>query len=353
MNRSNRIVTIVLAGTAVLLATALVLSHAALILNQSNPVFTSKHPGLSAGESIQTVYREEMERRAFNARHNADPVASDTDAGLWVRVIDVGQGLSVLVQCDGKYMLIDGGREMAYDKVYRTLQENGVTTIDYLIGSHQHYDHLGGLPAAFDYAEVKNVFHNGRSINTKASYPAWKKFHEKIDAEDGVVSMVPHRFTAFTLGSAFVYVLNDPSVDFPKVNNNSLVIKVVHGETSFLFPTDAEAPEEAEMVSSVKGFLDADVLQVGHHGSRTSTTDAWVKAISPEVSIISCGYLNEFGHPHAVTLNTLAANNSEVYRTDHQGDVTVYSDGLSYWVKTAKAEDGGNNEQVETRRKAA
>jgi competence protein ComEC len=239
---------------------------------------------------------------------------------------------------------------VAYDKVYRTLEENNVTVIDYLIGSHQHYDHLGGLPAAFDYAEVKSVFHNGRSIATEASYPAWKTFHEKIDAETGVTSMVPRRFTAFTLGSAFVYFLNDPSSHFPKVNNNSLVIKVVYGEVSFLFSTDAEAPEEEELLSSVGSFLDADVFQVGHHGSRTSTTDAWVKAINPKISIISCGYLNEFGHPHTATLNTLAANGIEVYRTDHQGDVTVYSDGLDYWVKIAKGEA---DEDAKTRRRAA
>jgi competence protein ComEC len=233
------------------------------------------------------------------------------------------------------------------------LKENDISTIDYLIGSHQHYDHLGGLPAAFDYAEVKNVFHNGRSICTKDSYPAWKRFHEKIDAEDSAAAMVPRRFTAFSLGSAFVYFLNDSSIPFSNVNNNSLVVKVVHGEVSFLFPTDAEAPEEEEILSSAREFLDADVFQVGHHGSRTSTTDAWVKAVSPEVSIISCGYLNEFGHPHAVTLNTLAANGTEVYRTDHQGDVTVYSDGLQYWIKTARAAEGADAEGAETQKKAA
>jgi beta-lactamase superfamily II metal-dependent hydrolase len=350
MNQSNRIITIVLLGITVLLASALFLSHFVLIPNQTKQGFIDGNPGLSSEENIQTVCQKEMEKLRFNARHNFGPVVSDTDAGLWVRVIDVGQGLSILVQCDGKYMLIDGGREVAYDKVYRTLEENNITRIDYLIGSHQHYDHLGGLPAAFDYAEIKNVFHNGRSISTKASYPAWKRFHEKIDAEDGVVSMVPHRFTAFSLGSAFVYFLNDPSIPFANVNNNSLVVKVVYGETSFLFPADAEAPEEAELLSNVGDFLDADVFQVGHHGSRTSTTDAWVKAVNPQVSIISCGYLNEFGHPHAATLDTLAANGVEIYRTDHQGDVTVYSDGLSYWIKTAKA-DGGTG--VETRRKAA
>jgi beta-lactamase superfamily II metal-dependent hydrolase len=350
MNRSNRAATVVLSGAVVLLAAALLLSHFVPILNQSKPGFANGSLGLSSAETIQVIYQEEVEKLLFSVRHNSSPVVSDTDAGLWVRVIDVGQGLSILVQCDGRYMLIDGGRETAYDKVYRTLKENNIDTIDYLIGSHQHYDHLGGLPAAFDYAEVKNVFHNGRSINTKASYPAWKRFHEKIDAEPDVVSTVPHRLTTFTLGSAFVYFLNDPSIPFSKVNNNSLVIKVVYGEVSFLFPTDAEAPEEQELLSSVGNFLDADVFQVGHHGSRTSTTDAWVKAVSPEVSIIPCGYLNEFGHPHAATLDTLAANNSEVYRTDHQGDVTVYSDGLEYWIKTAKAAEDADGE---TRRKAA
>jgi beta-lactamase superfamily II metal-dependent hydrolase len=150
MNRSNRVATVVLLGTVVLLASALFLSHSVLILNQSKPGFANGSLGLSSAETIQVACQKEMKKLFFSAHHNSSPVVSDTDVGLWVRVIDVGQGLSILVQCDGRYMLIDGGREVAYDKVYRTLKENNITTIDYLIGSHQHYDHLGGLPAAFD-----------------------------------------------------------------------------------------------------------------------------------------------------------------------------------------------------------
>ena len=240
---------------------------------------------------------------------------------LKVHFIDVGQADSILIEQDSKYMLIDAGNNGDGKLVKNYLIEEGVKTLEYVIGTHPHEDHIGGL----DY--VINDFNINKIYLPKATSTT-KTFQDVVVAikNKGMKVAVPKPGDSFNLGSAKCTILAPNSSDYSSLNNNSVVIKLEFGGNSFLFTGDAESISEKEILD--KGFnVSADLLKVGHHGSRTSTTDEFLSKVNPKYAVISCAAENDYGHPHKEIISKLKIKIIPIYRTDELGTIIATSDG--------------------------
>ena len=264
--------------------------------------------------------------------------AVDTvEAPFEMHFIDVGQALSVLVECDGQYMLYDGGNVDDGSLVVSYLQSQGVEQLEYVFCSHAHEDHVGGLAAALAYFPAYHVY----SPVTEASTKCFKDF-VKYTQQQGLQVEVPAVGTTWPLGGATVTMVG-PVAQYSDTNDTSIVLRIEYGSTSFLLTGDMEKTAETDLVNSGVN-LRADVLQVGHHGSSTSTGYLFLNSVLPEMAVISCGVNNKYGHPHEETLSILRDAKVDVYRTDLQGTITIGSDGQNYTVGTEHfAEDAQLN----------
>ena len=256
-----------------------------------------------------------------------------------VHYIDVGQGDCSLVLCDGKAMLIDGGEASESSKVYAYLKKLGVDHLDYIVATHAHSDHIGGLSGALNYASVDTALCPVTSYDSK-TFNSFTKYL----SQQGVSITVPEPGDAFSLGSASVTILG-PQKSYEDTNDTSIVMKVVYGKTSFLFTGDAERTAEADILDA--GYdLSATVLKVGHHGSDTSTSYPFLREIMPEYAVIQVGKGNSYGHPTEDTLSKLRDADVKVYRNDLQGTIICTSDGEAVSFSTEKNESVQTNPTV-------
>ncbi len=247
------------------------------------------------------------------------PTAAPVSAELTVRFLDVGQADAALIECDGHYMLIDGGNKEDSSLVYTVLKESGVERLDLLVGTHAHEDHVGGLAGALNCAAAERILCPVTEYDSEA-FADFKKYAE----QNGPGITVPSVGDRYPLGSAEVTVLGLNAGE--SVNDTSIVLKIQHGEVSFLFTGDAE--REAEQVLLASGAdLSATVLKVGHHGSDSSTTYPFLREVMPQYAVLSVGEGNTYGHPTEDTLSRLRDADVKVYRTDLQGEIRCTSDG--------------------------
>ena len=239
--------------------------------------------------------------------------------------IDVGQADSALVLCDGEAMLIDGGNVSDSSVLYSYLKKNGVKHLDYVVATHPHEDHLGGIPGALSYATAETVF----CPVTEADSEPFASFKRAVEKQGREIT-VPTAGESFSLGCAQVEVLapRDMTLD---TNNISIVLRVVYGETAFLFTGDMEREEERDILDSGCKLL-ADVLKVGHHGSENSSTYPFLREVMPEYAVISVGEDNSYGHPTEEALSRLLNTGATVLRTDLLGDIVFGSDGKSVFL---------------------
>ena len=247
---------------------------------------------------------------------------------FWVEFIDVGQGDCALVQCDGHYMMIDGGPSKASSTVYTILKNKGIKTIDLMIATHPDEDHIGGLSGALNYSNVDMVLSPVTTHDTK-TFNSLSKYVTK----QGRTFTVPKVGDSYSLGSSKIDIIG-PIYSSADTNNQSIVVKVTYGANSFIFTGDAEEDEENSIVRKYKD-LSCDVLKVGHHGSNSSTSKAWLNATKPTYAVISVGQ-NSYGHPTQNTIDKLTKAGAIIYRTDLQGDITFTSDGKKLSVQTEK-----------------
>ena len=267
----------------------------------------------------------------------AQPAGDGQTANFEMHFLDVGQALSVLVECDGQFMLYDGGNVDDGSLVVSYLQKQGVEELQYVFCSHAHEDHVGGLAAALAYFPANHVY----SPVTEASTKCFRDF-VKYTQQQGLQVEVPAVGTTWPLGGATVTMVG-PVAQYSDTNDTSIVLRIEYGSTSFLLTGDMEKTAETDLVNSGVN-LRADVLQVGHHGSSTSTGYLFLNSVLPEMAVISCGVNNKYGHPHEETLSILRDAGVDVYRTDLQGTITIGSDGQNYTVGTEHfAEDAQLN----------
>lgn len=252
-----------------------------------------------------------------------------TNGNLEVHFIDVGQADCILVKNNSNAMLIDAGNNDDGEIIKSYLKEQNITRLDYVIGTHPHEDHIGGLDVVINNYDIGTIIMPKKSTTTQT-------FKDVVNAikNKGLAITNPVVGTKYTLGGAEFTILA-PNKDYgDELNNYSVGIRIVYGNNSFVFTGDAE--EEAERDIIATGLeLKADVLKLGHHGSSTSTSNQFLKAVSPKHAVITCGKDNDYGHPHRETMTKIS--NMEVYRTDEQGSIIATSDGTNITWNTKKS----------------
>lgn len=258
-------------------------------------------------------------------------VFAGADSSFSIRFIDVGQADSALVECDGHYMLIDGGNKEDSSLIYTVLKQNEIRHLDIIVGTHAHEDHIGGLPGALNYASADITLCPVTDYSSEA-FSDFKKYAEM----NGGGLTVPEAGGTYELGSADIKILGVNGGS--DTNDTSIILKITYGETSFLFTGDAEREAEQAVLASGED-LAADVLKVGHHGSSTSTTYPFLRAVMPDYAVISVGEGNSYGHPADDTLSRLRDADVEIYRTDLQGDIICRSDGKEVTFETGRRTD--------------
>ena len=252
--------------------------------------------------------------------------------GLQVHFIDVGQGDSILIRQKDHSMLVDAGENDQGDVVVSYLKSQGIDQLDYVIGTHPHSDHIGGLDDVIQSFEVDRVFLPPIEHTTAT-------FEEVLDAIEvkDLSLTLPQVGDVWELGEASFTILA-PNKDYgDDLNNWSIGIRVEYGDNHFVLCGDAEAQAEADICAN--GLpLGADVLKAGHHGSSTSTSDLFLDQVAPSWVVIQCGKDNSYGHPHKETLEKLKGRGIGVLRTDLEGTLIAASDGEE--ISWYKAEGG-------------
>lgn len=248
---------------------------------------------------------------------------------LTVTWLDVGQGDAAVIQCGGQTMLIDGGKPEKSSYIYAWLQQHGLSYLDVIVATHVDADHIGGLSGALNYASVGTAY-CPVTTGTTETFQSFVKYLAKRDRR----ITVPTAGETFALGGAQVQILG-PLHSAEDSNDNSIVLKVSFGATSFLFTGDAERAEEQDLLNAGVN-LQSTVLKVGHHGSDTSTSYPFLRAVAPQYAVISVGAGNSYGHPTEAVLSRLRDAGVTAFRTDMQGEITAVSDGQMVNFSTAK-----------------
>ncbi len=238
-----------------------------------------------------------------------------------IDVLDVGQGSAMLIQSGGEAMLVDGGGSAYSSRTVAYLKERGVTHLKYIVATHYDADHLYGVVGALEAFGADTVL---LPDYEEESY-VYQVFRQHL-ANRNAATVYPQPGDSFDLGYCRFTVLAPCGSDYEKENDRSIALRFTDGVHSLLVTGDAEAQSEAEMVQNNKGErrLRSDVYVAGHHGSGSSSTEAFLRAVKPSFAIISCGAGNDYGHPHGSVLNRLKNLRTGLYRTDKQGDIVFY-----------------------------
>lgn len=241
---------------------------------------------------------------------------------LKVHFIDVGQADSILIQNNEQAMLIDAGNNSDSDAVVSYIKAQNIKRLDYVVGTHPHEDHIGGLDSVIKSFDI-GIVYMPKVMNTT------KTFLDVLSAvkEKGLKVTAPKPNVSFELGGDAICTIIAPNgSSYGSLNDYSIVIKVTHEENSFLFTGDAEEISEKEMIE--KGFsLVANVLKIAHHGSNSSTIQEFLDQVNPKYAIISVGEGNKYGHPDKIVMDRLKDRGTIVYRTDKNGTIVATSDG--------------------------
>ena len=266
-----------------------------------------------------------------NEDNNNEEIIENND-NLKIYYIDVGQADSILINSNNEYMLIDGGNNNDGPLLVKYFQELGIKEFKYLVGTHPHEDHIGGLDEIINNFNINKIFIPDAITTTRT-------FEDLLDSIDrkNLTFNVPQINSTYTLGEATVKIIYT-GTDTTDLNNTSIVLKLTYKETSYLFTGDATNITEKKILNK---DISSDVLKVGHHGSKYSSTENFIKKVNPKYAIISVGKDNKYGHPSSNTLNLLNKYNIKTYRTDELGTILLTSDGKNIKITSMKTNTNG------------
>lgn len=250
------------------------------------------------------------------------PVPSDGKT-LTVSFLDVGQGDSIFIELpDGETMLIDASESDQADSIIDYIEGRGHDRLDYVVATHPHADHIGGMAEVLRAFEVGEIWMPDADSDTKT----YENLLETVAELEIPLRVAEAGKTILEAESLHISLLAPCSDEYKDLNDYSAVVSLTYGKTRFLMMGDAETLSEGEILQS-GASLSADVLKLGHHGSSTSSSDAFVKAVDPKWGIVSCGEGNSYGHPHQETLALAEKLDIELLRTDLLGTIVMTSDG--------------------------
>lgn len=267
------------------------------------------------------------------------------ETGVTVRVLDVGQGDSILIRTPEQTVLVDTGDTSETGRLWAALKKEGVRRVDKLIITHPHRDHIGGAATVFRNCEVKEVFDNGQPTTTNVYRDYLKAIRQK-----GIPSRTLRDGDTLDLGGGALLRVLSPTQEMVdeggmhkgkvNLNLNSLVARLEYGNFSMMLTGDAEALTEMGMLKRHgPETLRCTLLKAGHHGSKTASVSAFLQALDAEAALISCGKDNEYHCPHPSVLLRYEKQEMDVYRTDRDGTITVRTDGKSYSIETERGEN--------------
>lgn len=278
--------------------------------------------------SDKTTVSESNEPSSAEETESESSGSSTTGNELKVHFLDVGQGDSIFIELpDNKTMLIDASEKEYADRITTYIYSCGYNSLDYVVATHPHSDHIGGMADVIGSFSVGNVILSPATHTTKT----YTNMLTAIDNSGAKVTLGTAGTELFSDGDLSAVVIAPVTEDYSDLNNSSVMIMLTYGDRKFLFTGDAEEEEER----TVTADIDCDVLKVGHHGSSTSTGSAFLTAASPEYAVISCGAGNSYGHPHTETIDKLKKAGVNIYRTDLQGDIVMTCDGKNITVNVS------------------
>ena len=275
-----------------------------------------------------TVFKENT-----NIEENIDGNVDKEGELLKVSFLDVGQADSILINANNKYMLIDAGNNEDGEKLVMYLKSLGIEKFDYVVGTHAHEDHIGGMDNIIDSFDI-GTFYMPDVITTT------KTFEDVLDSleKKNLNFDTPQIGSTFDLGKAKIETIY-VGKDSKNLNNSSIILKLTYGNVSFLFTGDTESDVEKTLLNK---DIESDVLKVAHHGSNTSSSNDFLKKVNPKYAIISVGTGNSYGHPKSVILDRLEKLGTKIYRTDELGTIIVTTDGEKIEVSNVKTDTNGN-----------
>lgn len=254
------------------------------------------------------------------------------EEAMQVHFLDVGQGLSIVVQLGDEVLIYDGGERDASSFVVSYIRDLGVTEIDYMISSHYDSDHVSGLIGCLNAFDVKNVIGSNYEHDSRL----YISFMDAVEAE-GLKMQYPGVGTKYNFGDAVITILAPKEIGKDS-NANSVAIKLSYGESDFIFTGDADYGSEREMVASGIN-LDCEVLSLAHHGSSSGNSSLFLEKTNPLSVVISCAKNNGYGHPHVEVVELLEAMEVDVFRSDVQGTVIATTDGKNITWSEAPCND--------------
>ncbi len=264
---------------------------------------------------------------------NISNVVVTSPDNLEIYYLDVGQADSILIRHLDNNVLIDAGNNADGKLLVEYFNSLGINHFDYVIGTHAHEDHIGGMDDIIDNFRIDHFYMPGVITTTKT-------FEDVLDSLDAkkIKFETPQIDSIINLGDLKISILyvGDDKTD---LNNTSIVLKLYYGDTSYLFTGDATSEVEKKIINK---DLKSDVLKVGHHGSQYSSSARFIKEVSPKYSIICVGKNNDYGHPKDVVLNKLNRINSTIYRTDRDGTILLKSDGKGIVIDKINTNTNGN-----------
>lgn len=280
-------------------------------------------------ENIENMFSNVVENQLAQNYESNENTTVVEGQNVVVHFFDVGQADSILVRSEEKTMLIDAGTNNMGKTVVKYLQDLNISKIDYLVGTHPHEDHIGGLDDVINNFEIGTIYMPKVQTNTKT-------FEDVLDAisNKNLKITSPEVGFKFNVGNAQCEIMSigrGTAEEKSNLNLSSIVIRMTYGEQSFLFTGDAEKQNE-----EARQWPQTTVLKVGHHGSDTSSSQEFLNEVKPQIAIISVGKGNTYGHPKQTTIDKLQKINARIYRTDESGTITITCDGKNNIVTTQK-----------------